>query len=163
MAKVVILPFGKKSYQQPPLAAIYQSISDPGADPIYMKFCLDLISMLIQAKDGLVFIDVSRFLRDNDVIISQLQAAQVYDKFKPGISSYDMGRHLSALFFIMRKLTLVEDSSLMEYLSPSRRSEADKMLKKILGLSFIKNKVKRAVSDPLQLFEGFRLFLSTLL
>ena len=163
MAKAIFMPFGRKSFQQPPLAAIYQSIPDPGTDSMYMKFCLDLISMLIQAKDGLVYVDVPRFLRDHEVIISQLQAAQIYDQFKPSISSYDVGRHLSALFFIMRQLSLAEDASLMDYLSPSRRNEAEKMLKKILGLNFIKNKVKRAVSDPLQLFEGFKLFLSTLL
>ena len=70
--KVVFLPFGKKSFQQPPLATIFQSISDPGIDPVYVKFCLDLISMLIQTNDGLVYIDVPRFLRDNDVIVNQL-------------------------------------------------------------------------------------------
>ena len=137
MAKAVFMPFGRKSFQQPPLAAIYQSITDPGADPMYMKFCLDLISMLIQAKDGLVYVDVLRFLRDHEVIISQLQAAQIYEQFKPSISAYDVGRHLSALFFIMRQLSLAEDASLMDYLSPSRRNEAENMLKKKIGRAHV--------------------------
>ena len=161
--KVVFIPYGKKSYQQPTMSAIYQSFIDPGMDPNYVKFCIDLISMLIQPTEGMVYIDIPRFLKDNETIINQLQGAQIYEKFKPEISCYDLGRHLAALFYVMRKLTIVEDATLIDYLSPTRRGEADKVLNKILGLSFIKNKLTRAIGDHLQIIEGFKLFLSTIL
>ena len=75
--KVIIIPFGKKSYQQPPMTTIFQSISDPGMDPNYVKFCIDLISMLIQTTEGLVYVDIPRFLKDSEAIINQLQGAQI--------------------------------------------------------------------------------------
>ena len=118
------------------------------------------MSTLIQSDENKVHLHLNCFIVEAETIIGQMKAAQFFRTFMPEANSFDICRHIAALFFILKKLTQVEDQVIEKYICPTQREEATLVLNSIAQIPQVREKLTRGGAEALHSIEALKVFLN---
>ena len=161
--KIVIYPYSKKSHQHVLLQDLYGKITDPGDSNEIVRYSFDLIIYLLDTQDNNIVLNVMNFVENYEAILNMTSGAQIFNNFLPKESSFDKMRYLTALFYMIKKLTLFEDKAIWDNVSLSEKSSAKQKMSLLLQCGYIKQKLTKPNDDPYLSLEALKFFLNTII